>query len=119
MVVLAIAVIPTIEFSDGDGDVVSRETTSSMESLWIDMENTDTAARRFTVRVAAPGSDAPVNGVRVLPDAMPELDGGENRRVLIVFQAMQPGELREAEVCYAPQIRPQEATCTHFAIKRL
>lgn len=119
MVVLAIAVIPTLEFAGEDGGIVSRETTSSMESLWIDVENTDTAARRFTVRVAAPGSDAPVSGVRVLPDNAPELSGGENRRVLVVFQAMRPGELREAEVCYAPEVRPQDATCTHFAIRRL
>jgi len=119
MVVMAIAVIPTIDFSGEDGGIVSRETTSSMESLWVDIENTDTVARRFSVRVAAPGSDAPVDGVRVLPDNAPELNGGENRRVLVVFQALRPGELREAEVCYAPEIRPQDATCTHFAIRRL
>lgn len=118
MVVLTIALVPSVSlFGEGDG-VRRAETTSAMESMWIEVRNPDNASRRINVVALGVDSDLPVHGVRLLPGPQHELAGGESKRVLAVFQNLRPGELREARVCYAPENLPTDRTCETFAIRR-
>lgn len=89
-----------------------------MESVWLDMHNADNTRRRFKVTAIGPTDETPVTGVRLLPSAEHDLAGGEDKRVLIVFQSLRPGELREARICYAPINLPANRTCQQFAIQR-
>lgn len=119
MVVLVVALVPTIGFgSDGGEKVTERTTTSSMESVFVEIENTDTTRR--TIRVSALGvaSETPAAQVRLLPTDSADLDGGEAKRVLAVFEHLQPGERREARICHAPVNMPAERKCERVTIER-
>lgn len=119
MVVLTVALVPTMDFGNAGDGVISRTTSSSMESVYVEVENTDNARGTFTVVAIGAASDTPVAGVRLLPGANPEIDGGQSARVLAVFQDLRPGEVREARVCYAPVNLPANRTCRSFAIERI
>lgn len=119
MAVLAVALVPTMEFG-GDGDeITSRTTSSTMESVYVEVHNTDNARRTYRVFAIGAASDTPAAGVRLLPTDRHDIDGGSSKRVLAVFQNLRPGEKREARVCYAPVNLPADRTCQTFAIERL
>lgn len=119
MVVLTIALVPTLELGGGADAVNARTTSSSMESVFIDIENGDNAQRTFRVFAIGAQSDTPMADVRLLPADSYDVAGGESKRVLAVFERLRPGETREARVCYAPVNRPADRTCAAFAIERL
>ncbi len=119
MVVLVVALVPTIGFgSEGGEKLTERTTTSSMESVFVEIENTD--ATRRTIRVSALGvaSETPAAQVRLLPVDSSDLDAGESKRILAVFENLQPGERREARICHAPVNMPAERRCERIAIDR-
>ncbi|WP_156170865.1 hypothetical protein [Croceicoccus naphthovorans] len=116
---LTVALVPTFEFGAGDGGVTTRTTSSSMESVFVDVENADNAPRTIRVFAIGTASETPAAGVRLLPGETQQLAGGESKRVLAVFQNLHPGEKREARVCYAPINDPTNRTCEAFAIERL
>lgn len=119
MVVLTIALVPTVGFGDGGEDVVARTTSSSMESIFIEVENADNTGRTFRVFILGKASDTPLADARILPVDQVEVPGGDSKRALAVFERLRPGEVREGRVCYAPVNRPADQTCQAFAIERL
>lgn len=119
MVVLTLALVPTVGFG-GDGDsITTRTTSSSMESVFVEVHNADNARRTFRVFAIGAASETPAGGVRLLPAEQHVIAGGETKRVLAVFQNLRPGEKREARVCYAPINLPADRTCQSFAIERI
>ncbi|WP_156500534.1 hypothetical protein [Croceicoccus bisphenolivorans] len=116
---LTVALVPTIGFG-GDGDsVTTRTTSSSMESVFIEVHNSDNVRRTFRVFAIGAQTDTPAADVRLLPGESHDVAGGESQRVLAVFQNLRPGETREARVCYAPVNLPADKTCEAIAIERL
>lgn len=119
MVVLVVALVPTIGFGSEGGEKVTRRTTSSsMESVFVEVENTDTTRRTIRVYALGVASDTPAADVRLLPGDSADLEAGETKRVLAVFQNLQPGERREARICHAPVNRPSDKRCEQVSIDR-
>lgn len=119
MVVLTIALVPSVGFGGGDGRVIERTTSSSMESIFIAVENPDNVTRSYRVFALGKASDTPLAAARILPVDQVEVPGGDSKRALAVFERLRPGELREGRVCFAPINRPADKTCQAFAIERL
>lgn len=119
MVVLTIALVPTLGFAGGGDDVVERTTSSSMESIFVDVENADNVPRTFRVFALGKASDTPLADARILPVDEVDVPGGDSKRALAVFERLHPGELREGRVCYAPINMPADRICQAFAIERL